>query len=278
MKLQIRLVSLLGAITFCALVLTVPLTAQKNPNHSHPQYRLAQIGTFGGPTSDYVVGPGFAYENYFNSQGATVGDASTSTSDPFSPNCFYDCFVDRAMTFQDGILRDLGAISIGSSSAAYGINDWGLIVGISENGVVDPGTGYPEYHAVIWRHGELLDLGTLGGTVSQAFAVNNQNQVVGVATNATPDPYSSGLGPCTTVNCWPVTTQQRAILWDHGTLRDLGTLGGDDAVAYFVNELGQIAGVSIRTRLPTERPGFPRRIRSCGIAVEWWISEAWGVP
>ena len=257
MKLQMKLFSLLGVATFCALALTIQLTAQDRPNHRSPRYRLAQIGTFGGPTSDYVVGPGSALESYFNSQGATVGLASTSTSDPFSPNCFYDCFIDRAMAFQGGALTDLGAISINSSSAAYGINDNGLIVGISENGSTDPETGYPEYHAVAWRHGEIRDLGTLGGTVSQLFAVNNQNQAVGVAPNGILDPYSSGLGPCTSVNCWTVTTQQRAVLWEGGALRDLGTLGGDDAVAYYINDAGQVVGVSYTNTIANGTSGLP---------------------
>ena len=257
MKLQMRWISLLGAATSCALAFTVQLTAQDRPNHRPPQYRLKQVGTFGGPTSDYLVGPGFALENYFNSQGASVGIASTNISDPFSPNCFDDCFVDRAMMFHGETLTDLGSISINSNSGAYGINDNGLIVGISENGSTDPETGYPEYHAVAWRHGEIRDLGTLGGTVSQFFAVNNRNQAVGVAANDIPDPYSSGLGPCTSVNCWPVTTQQRAVLWDGVALRDLGTLGGDDAVAYYINDAGQVVGVSYTNTTPNGTTGLP---------------------
>jgi len=119
---------------------------------------------------------------------------------------------------------------------------------VSENGSIDPLTGYPEYHAVVWRHGVLSDLGTLGGSVSLAFAVNDQDQVVGVAANAVPDEYASGLGPCTTWFCsgTTVTTQQRAFLWEGGRLQDLGTLGGNDAAAYLVNAGARIDTLSER--------------------------------
>ena len=258
MKARIRLVSLLGVAAVAALAMTVQLTAQNNPNHHLQQYRLAQVGTFGGPNSDFFTGPGNASGNQLNSQGASVGGAQTNTTDPFSPNCIWsNCLVGDALTFQNGSLTDLGALPGTNNSFSYGINDFGLVVGVSENGSIDPATGYPEYHAVVWRNGAIRDLGTLGGSVSQAFAVNDWGQVVGVATNAVPDQYSSGLGPCTTVNCWPVATEQRAIWWDGGELQDLGTLGGNDAVANFVNWFGQIAGVSYTNTTPNPTTGLP---------------------
>ncbi len=251
-------------ILFVALAITTQLSAQDNPRSPahHHQYKLMQVGTFGGPNSTYTVGPGFTAVNYFNSQGATGGLTATNTADPFSPNCWYDCFVDHALKFENGILIDLGALpgnSGNNSSASFGLNDSGLVVGVSENGSIDPATGYPEYHAVVWRHGVLSDLGTFGGTVSQAFAVNSQGHVVGVAANAVPDQYAYGLGPCTTWFCsgTSVTTQQRAFLWEGGRLQDLGTLGGNDAAAYFVNERGQVAGISYTNTTPNPTTGIP---------------------
>jgi probable HAF family extracellular repeat protein len=244
---------------FATLAITLQLSAQNNPNHKLQQYKLTQVGTFGGPNSNSASGPAFGNENNFNYGGATVGLAATNTPDPFSPNCWYDCFVDHALRFENGNLTDLGALpGSGNSSASYGINDFGLIVGVSENGSIDPATGYPEYHAVVWRNGRIRDLGTFGGSVSQAFAVNEWGQVVGVAANTVPDQYASGLGPCTSWNCWPVTTQQRAFLWEGGRLQDLGTLGtGNDAVAYYVNQFGQVAGVSYTNTIPNPTTGVP---------------------
>jgi probable HAF family extracellular repeat protein len=133
-----------------------------------------------------------------------------------------------------------------------------LIAGASENGQTDPLTGYPEYHAVVWKKGSLTDLGTLGGYESQAMGVNDAGQVVGVAANAISDPYSYALGPYT---AWffgaTVATEQRAFLWEGGALQDLGTLGGNDAVAYLINERGQIAGVSYTSVTPNASTGYP---------------------
>ncbi len=244
---------------FAALAITTQLSAQDTPHHHH-QYKLTQVMPLVGPDSDGVVGPGGSFFNSFNRRGATVGVAATDTVDPFYPNCWYDCFVDHAIVFENGTLTDLGAIPGDNSSASFGINDSGLVVGASENGSIDPLTGFPEYHAVVWRHGVLSDLGTFGGSVSQAFAVNAQGRVVGVAANAVPDQYANGLGPCVTWFCsgTNVATQQRAFLWERGNLQDLGTLGtGNDAAAYFVNERGQVAGISYTNTTPNPTTGLP---------------------
>src|SRR5687767_3227617 len=51
-----------------------------------------------------------------------------------------------------------------------------------------------------------VDLGTLGGSFSEARGINPRGQVVGLSTTA--------------------GGQTRAFLWDRGTMTDLGTLGG----------------------------------------------------
>jgi len=115
------------------------------------------------------------------------------------------------------------------------------VAGISENGEIDPLLGFPEAIAVLWKDGKIINLGTLdGGYESVANAVNDQGQVVGPALNTVPDPYSMlGLG-----------TQTRAFLWENGVMRDLGTLGGPDAFAIYVNDRGQIAGSSYVNSTP----------------------------
>ena len=70
----------------------------------------------------------------------------------------------------------------------------------------------------------VLDLGTLGGTSSQANDINNSGQVTG-------DAYTSG-------------GRSHAFLYSGGSMTDLGTLGGSDSSGLGINNFGQVAGFS----------------------------------
>src|SRR5437016_2223112 len=204
--------------------LALPLIAQAG---QHPRYKLVDLGTFGGPSSSFTQ-----LAKIINSQGAVVGGADKANPDPFAPNCIApSCFVQHAFKWQNGVLSDLGTLPGGSSSFALWINDGGQTVGHSQNGLIDPLTGAPASIAVLWKsNGEIINLGTLGGNQSLAVALNDRSQAVGGAANTIPDSFSlGGFG-----------TQSRAFLWENGVMRDLGTLGGPDSFANYVNEGGQV--------------------------------------
>ena len=205
-------------------------------------YRLIDIGTLGGPAS-YVNIPD-AYAQVLNNRGMVAGSADTSTPDPYQSFCFNeDCFVSHAFESHSGIMRDLGVLPGGASSGANWITTNGLIIGESQNGTTDPLIpGFPEFHAVLWNHGNIVDLGTLeGGNESIANSVNRRGQIVGGSLNGISDPFSiSGLG-----------YQTRAFVWQKGVMQDLGTLGGPDAIANLVNESGQIVGESYTNSTPS---------------------------
>ena len=249
---------LIAIVLFAALAIPTQLTAQDNSDHKskHHQYRLYDVGTFGGPQSGTFFYPSFTVPRSMNNRGVVVGFGDTALPDPY-PDCFIDCFVDHAFKYEDGVLTDLGSLGASSNGAiAHSSNQRGWIVGVGENGVIDPSTGFPELRALLWKDGTISDLGTFGGNIGHGLDLNNRGQVVGAAGNSTPDSYAIGIVPLYFVG-WPVTTQVRAFLWQNGVMQDLGTLGGNDAAAGLINDRGQVAGVSYSNTLPNATTGFP---------------------
>ena len=155
----------------------------------------------------------------------------------------------------------IGDLDWGNGGRAYGINDYGKVVGISasapqhaffwgeESGSIDLGTlvgssgtsaalainnsnqvigySYTEsgYHAFLWDESNgLHDLGTLGGIYSRAHGINNFGKVVGSANDG---------------------DNTHAFVWDSlDGMKDLGTLSGGWSVAQDINDLMQIVGSS----------------------------------
>jgi probable HAF family extracellular repeat protein len=229
-------------ITALALFAAIPvqLAAQDKQDHPHQyhHYLLIDLGTFGGPNSGVNIEP---WQNVINNNGTVVGGADTSTPEPscYNPYGNPSCFITHAFMSTGNGLKDLGTLPGGNFSFATAINQHGEIAGLSENDQIDPVTGNPEFHAVLWQNDKILDLGTLGGVSSFAETLNNRGQVTGVALNDVPDPFSIlGTGDGTSL------TQTRGFLWQDGDMRDLGTLGGPDTWAVFVNDRGQVAGGS----------------------------------
>jgi probable HAF family extracellular repeat protein len=243
-----RTLKLVAAITFfVALAVPIRPSAQEHPVTSghkrhHLSYKLIDLGTLGGPNSAETLEFPF-----INNTGMVVGFADTAAPDPTNPGGF----LPHAFRWQDGVLTDLGTLPDGLGSFAIWSNNRGQVVGLSGNGLIDPLLGAPEGRGVLWgKKGTIRDLGTLGGNQSLAGALNERGQIIGVAANTIPDPYS--------LFGW--ATQTRGFIWEKGTMRDLGTLGGADTGPSFINERGQVAGVSYVNFNPPPDPdlcGFP---------------------
>jgi probable HAF family extracellular repeat protein len=218
-----------------------------------PRYALIDVGTFGGPQA-FVNLPGYP----ITSRGAVLGTADTTTPDSDFPNSnpFLvgppDPVLTQAFSWENGKLTNLGALPGNNSSGVFQINAHGVGAGLSENGTLDPHTGYPALTAVLFEHGDVVSLGALpGGHESQAIAINDRGQVAGFGSNGVPDRFS--------VFKWG--TQTRSFVWEHGVMRDIGTLGGPDTIMNELNARGQIAGDSYTdatpnplTELPTTHP------------------------
>ena len=219
------------AYTLVAL-LAIGLPLQSSAQN-HQRYRMFDLGPGSG------IGAGIAVAN---NQGELAEGALTSIPNPYvlNPNPLFGPaeFTQHGFLWRNGKLKDLGTLPGGFNSAAGVVNESGTIVGLSENGVIDPLTGFPEAFGVVWRHGSIHDLGALGGNQSFAVAINNHDQVTGIAENGVPDPFSLLGG-----------TEAHAFLWEGGVMRDLGTLGGPDSWGFYVNERGQVAGFSYTSDL-----------------------------
>ena len=106
-----------------------------------------------------------------------------------------------AVEWQSGTVTNLGSLQSSDSSAAYGINDSGDVVGSS---VVGQTSGAPS-HAFLYHLGAMTDLGTLPGDLnSSANSINDSGQIVGVSSDA--------------------VDTQRAFLYENGQMYDLNSL------------------------------------------------------
>jgi hypothetical protein len=155
------------------VMLAVPV---RLPAQHHHHYKLVDLGTFGGTQSYFSPGSGTEigqYSRVLNDRGIAAGLANTSLPDPFPNYCFDlegDCYLTHAFqTNNGGELKDLGALPGGGSSAALWISNNGLIAGVSQNGQFDPlfnkpaFAPFPENQAVLWKDGEIINLGALPG-------------------------------------------------------------------------------------------------------------------
>jgi probable HAF family extracellular repeat protein len=172
--------------------------------------------------------------------------------------------------WRDGVLTNLGLLPGGCFSLPVGINDRGIIVGVSDNDIFDPQTGITEQRADIRKNGQIRDLGTFGGHHGLSADVNNHDIVIGGAENEEPDPFDFGGS---VIGGLPSPTAWQAFAWSEGQLYNLGTLGGPSSFAFFINDLNEINGLSFTnaivnptTGTPTVEPFFWKngRMRSLG--------------
>lgn len=133
---------------------------------------------------------------------------------------------------------DLGTLG-GTYSAAYGINDAGVVSG----GAATPSqTNGLAQTAFLWFNGKMKNLGTLDGSKcpqcsSEAGGPNSENESALISETALTDPNGEDF-------CGFGTHRQcRAAIWKEGVMTALRNLpGGLNSQAYSINNRGQVVG------------------------------------
>jgi probable HAF family extracellular repeat protein len=201
---------------------------------------MTDLGTLGGPNSS-VASP------VKDDTGLIVGFAQSDTVDPLSEfwgatyfctavNCEGWQNLQRAFLWRDGVMTALPTLG-GNNDGAVGVNNLGQVVGVAETAAQDPNCAPPQvfdFEAVIWgpKTGQIQVLPAFpGDSVAAALAINDNGQVVG----------TSGVCQVPSFLAFGV----HAVLWQHGTVTDLGGLGGVMFNAgNAINNEGQVVGQS----------------------------------
>jgi probable HAF family extracellular repeat protein len=157
--------------------------------------------------------------------------------------------------WENGTMTDLGTIPGFAGGRAVSINAEGSVVGFAvdplPDGLATPAVGPPlERHAWLYRAGELIDLGTLGGTNSAALGINADGLVVGWADI----PFAQSLAEATPVvntgiSTLPDAPAPHAFVWADGVMADLNELsaGGELVLetAFEIGDGGHIVGGAV---------------------------------
>jgi probable HAF family extracellular repeat protein len=111
------------------------------------------------------------------------------------------------------------------SLGTFGGQGWNSAQGINNAGVVVGTAWAPNgFFGFVWKNGKLKQLGTLGGSFSQAYAINNKGQITGDAYTANGDLH--------------------AFITTGGKLKDLGVVSGTASWGFGINDAGIVVGQS----------------------------------
>ncbi len=138
----------------------------------------------------------------------------------------------------------------GPDGAANMINRQGDTVGFAETTVQERNCSVFQFKPVVWRDGKAHALPTFAGDPDGVAAwINDKGQIVG--SSGTCAPFNS--------NSQLYLSENHALLWENGTVIDLGNLGGTGGIAgnhaCAINNRGQIVGHS-ELRNDTSFHGF----------------------
>ena len=180
-----------------------------------------------------------------NEFGRAVGQAEASVANG-EDFCGFNSYGFPSLTaclpflWQNGVMTKLPTLG-GANGFANSINNRGEVAGLAETTNTDPTPGCPvfQFQPVIWKNGAIQELQiNPGDTDGVAAYINDYGQAVGAS------------GACASFN--PLSglylEENHALLWENGTVTDLGNLGGTGGIAgnhaCAINNRGQVVGHS----------------------------------
>jgi probable HAF family extracellular repeat protein len=171
----------------------------------------------------------------------------------------------HAFLYEDHFLREIGFLPGGTTSTGFAVNSSGEVVGEADN-------ADGQVQAFLYRNGNLISLGTLGGTGGGggAFGINDLGDITGLATTASGDVHaflyhnhkmvdlgvlpgdinSSGTAINNSLQVAGSSSPLQAnlahaVLWSKGKMTDLGVLPtGNSSAAAGINSAGHVVGGS----------------------------------
>jgi len=185
-----------------------------------------------------LPGPTSAWPEAMNDQGDILGTAMIQDLKPAGPlpgpppttPLFTGKLEYYGFVYSAGHIRELPNLG-GPINVAYGINSKGDAVGYASSKLPSSISDPPlTTHAVLYPHdGGVVDLGTAGGSNSEANSINALGQIVGRTTVL---PNEMDITHHITYH---------AFFYDNGSMRVLPTLGIDSAAAG-VNDQAEVVG------------------------------------
>jgi probable HAF family extracellular repeat protein len=206
--------------------------------HAAHRYTVTDLGLLPDGT--------FSIANCISDTGIIAGE-STRDGEPVYPH---------SVVWMNGRILDIGGLGV-SGCHAQGVNSAGIVVGISDS---------LQLNAFRWVDGTMLNLNTVGASFSNATGINDSGQITGFF--GVSSGYRAFIWQNGKINYLPHLTQtfpftqptainraghvtgmgsaesgfDHPFLWDGLTLHDLGTLGGNFALAKDINDLDQVVG------------------------------------
>ena len=185
-----------------------------------------------------------------NERRQAVGQAETSVTNA-EDFCGFNFYGFPSLTaclpflWQKGVMTKLPTLG-GANGFANSINNRGEVAGLAETTITEAGCPVFQFEPVIWKNGVIQELHTYpSDTDGVAAFINDEGQAVGAS------------GTCGSFN--PLSglylVENHALLWEKGTVTDLGNLGGSGGIAgnhaCAINNQGKVVGHSELTNETT---------------------------